>query len=210
MRALALLLIAAGASAQTDAFDPLRPVHEDLAPGLSIHLVPAPFDSTGQVTYGPDGEIVTAGGCAAWYGVDDWVPPSVLREAWVERDGRRLDLDASCMTTCEGCDWSGFSARPLEGTDDWEVGGWFSDGAGTADVAWRVGRVGTVRTRLVAGPELHDAPGAERRRGIRDRLDVLAEGLSALRDDGADTDDAALAGELYEILMDLAALLQDE
>jgi len=197
MRPLVLFLVAVAASAQPDG-GPLAPVHADLAPGLSLHLVPAPADAA------------TAATCNTWYGTDGEPPATVLAEAWVERDGRRLDLDASCMTTCAECGWEGFTSRPLEGTDDWEVGGGFSDGAGTSDVAWRVGRVGTVRTRLVSGPEIFDDAAAERQRGIRDRLDALAEGLAALRDETSDTAVSAQAGELYEILVDLAALLQDE
>ncbi len=130
-----------------------------LAPGLTLHLTTAPFDASRyEVVTDETGYVLGTVGCDTWHGDDGGVPPVVLVAAWVVRDGQRLDLDTSCMGIydSEGRDepFGAFEATALDEPGTWRIDGSFSDGAGSGEVTWTVGRTATTRDRLVSGPEL--------------------------------------------------------
>ncbi len=134
---------------------------EALAPGLTLHLVTAPFDPARYdvLTDEVEGYVVGTADCDQWHGSDGGVPAITLVEGWVVRDGQRLDLDTSCMGTYDnGYDppdpFGAFEAVPLDEPGTWRITGAFSDGAASAEVDWTVGRTATTRDRLLSGPQL--------------------------------------------------------
>lgn len=136
-------------------------VAETLAPGLTLHLTTARFDASRyEVITDETGFVLGTADCDAWHGSDGGVPALVVTAGWVVRQGERLDLDTSCMGSYDPGPESRdepigtFQAQPLDEPGTWRIIGRFSDGAGTAEVAWTVGPTETTRDRLVSGPDL--------------------------------------------------------
>ena len=132
-----------------------------LAPGLTLFLRTAPFDPAQyDVVTDETGNIIGTAGCDVWHGSDGGVPEIDIIEGWVIRDGQRLSLDTSCMGTYDSgggvapMPVGEFRAEALSEPGTWRISGRFSDGAGTAEVAWQVGLAETTRERLVSGPAL--------------------------------------------------------
>ena len=195
MRTLLALFLAAPLAAQPST------VRTEVTPDLAVYLATVPAD-------GADTSV-----CETWHGIDGGEPEVIASAGWVEHRGRRLALDVSCMELTLGARLYDVAAEPVEGTDNVRVSGTFSDGAGTAAVAWLVGPAGTVRTLLVSGPHLQERQRWFRADGrdaleVAGWLDMLADGLVELRgSDDADT--AALVATLYAVLLDIAARLGD-
>lgn len=159
---LALPLTTLAACAGSRAVDGNAHEHA-LAPGLALHYTSAPFDPARyEVIADESGYVTGTVGCEEWHGSNGGVPGIVVTAGWVVRDGQRLDLDTSCMGSYDpGPDDRGqpigdFTAEPLADPGTWRITGRFSDGAGTAEVVWTVGRAATTRDRLVSGPGLAD------------------------------------------------------
>lgn len=134
---------------------------ETLAPGLTLHLSTALFDASRyDVITDETGYVLGTADCDKWHGSDGGVPEIVVTEGWVVRDGRRLDLDTSCMGSYDpGPESRGepigtFEAEPLAEPGTWMITGRFSDGAASAEVDWTVGPTATTRDRLLSGPDL--------------------------------------------------------
>jgi len=194
MRLLAILLLLAplAATAQPDdppLDDPPPVLDIVLADGLSIHFREASMAAPGA----PPAEA-----CDTWYGTDGGAPEDYIQAGFVEMDGRHIDLDVSCMTSCEFCGYEdALTVTPIAGTADVEISGTLSDGAGTYYVTWRVGPYGSARTRLVAFWQLHQEPADPTSALRRQLLDAYGIVVGML-DEG--TGDAARLDELRGVL----------
>ncbi len=186
--ALAAVALAPLASAQSDS---LTTVVQTLDEGIRIHLVsgPAPQRSA----------------CNEWYGEGDDsgdTPERAFLEGWIDRYGERLDLDVSCMADSMGPHLYNVEVRPILGTNNMVVNGTYSDGAGTTVVEWLVGPRGTVRTKLISGPDLFEQDNATIH--IRE----LRLGLEAIVASQSDLEDAKAEEILELVLVEAEHLLE--
>ena len=125
-----------------------------LAPDLTLFFETASFIPDEHTVMYDENTGWVIDGCEAFFGTDNSMPGSYLRDARVLLQGQWHTLDTSCMYACEFCsfDASDVEVIPNPGGVGYRLEGRFSDGAGTYYATWLVSPMGTTRTRIVAGP----------------------------------------------------------
>jgi hypothetical protein len=122
-----------------------------LAPDLILLFETAPFIPDEHEVVDSQDTGLVIDGCQEFYGTDNSMPGSYLREARVLLEGHWHALDTSCRYGGP-FDAADVEVSPNPGGVGYRLEGRFSDGAGTYYAAWLVTPTGTARTRIVAGP----------------------------------------------------------